>query len=142
MATATRDNGRPAHVYGRWRPNAIEHDVLLSRFFALSPDWHVERGGKLERNADAVCWIGQQKAYVELDTGSMSLRKVRRRWDSYLDCDGIVLVVTTSEKRLERLREASTAIGDYFLITTLDRLAGEPLGYIWSDINGDPCRIG
>jgi hypothetical protein len=64
---------------------------------------NVIRGNNLECDTDAVMWIGQQKFYVELDTGEMSYQRVQNRWKSYELCRSAELTRLCSAKVLHCL---------------------------------------
>jgi hypothetical protein len=80
--------------------------------------------------------------YVELDTGEETHAQVRRRQARYSGIEDFVLFVTSSQRRLEGLREnAHQAVQRIALFTTLEVALAQPRGEIWIDCQGERTSI-
>ncbi|MEO8497912.1 MAG: hypothetical protein ABI614_22825 [Planctomycetota bacterium] len=56
-----------------------------------------------------------------------------KRWDSYAEIDETILIVTTSDQRLDSLKEISSSLDDRALFSTVARLKTNP---VWEDLDG------
>ena len=73
------------------------------------------------------------------NSGKMTARKMKGKWERYKDFDGYILVVATKEHRMHKLRAGAELVKDKALFTTFDRLLNvvEP----WTDWYGNTVRI-
>ena len=141
-----KDEGRPMSVYGSWRPRAFEHDVLGVTEFALAyRDFEWIRGNELDRNADGIMFIDEEKLYVEVERKMPSGRIRDKLKKNYKDCDGLLLVVAmTEEKRkaiVEACQEIRSVIGDVSLFGVLSDCRSDPHGDVWIDLDGAPKAL-
>jgi hypothetical protein len=141
-----RDEGRPLVVYcNGWRPKEdhMRHEVLLTDFLLRYPQASVRRGYDVDQpiRADAEMVLNSRRYFVELDTGEMTHRQVRQRWSVYRDVTDFLLVVTSSESRLEGLRRNAEAVAGIALFTTLTAAMESPLGEIWIDCAGNRAAL-
>jgi len=84
------------------------------------PDAEWTRGNNLERNADAIMRQNGKTAFVELETGTMPLDRIREKWEtSYAGCTDSLLVVTLDERFLgdaaSRSKDVLGRVYEYFL---------------------------
>lgn len=100
------------------------------------------RGNDLPCRCDAVMELRGQIFYVELDTGEMSLSRVRERWEkAYADCPHIVMVVCLSKRRLTNVTGVSGSLAGRVMFTTLRAAMRRPYACIWRDINREPVGV-
>ena len=135
VGTVRGEDGRPTYMYGSWEPRSKQHDKYVTDFCIAYKDAEFERGNELEHYCDCVMKLNGETFYVELDTGEMSLPQVRRRWRAYSECQGIVMVVSLSERRLGNVLNASELLDGFSVFTTLTEAINDPYGLIWLDRN-------
>lgn len=118
---------------------------MLTSFMLLYPRaTNVKRGPYVDRRIrpDAEFTHGNKRCFVEFDTGEESHRQVRHKWAR--NYQGVVrghrfdllLVVTTSEKRLPTLIKNAKRVSDFALFTTFDAVTADPYGQVWVDCHG------
>lgn len=142
MGALQGETGRGKNVYCGWRPRSLEHDYELTKWCRCYPGLEYERGNELERGADAIAWSDAAKAYLELDTGSMPLERVRQRWEQYRDSDGYLIVITTTEKRLRQLMDVSQCVKEVALFCRLDDVRRSPGGAVYFTTAGVAIPLG
>jgi len=136
------DEGRPTNVYGLWRPQALEHDVGFTEFAMCYRHFDWIRGNELERNCDGIVFIAGEKFLIEFDTSEMSYSRVAARWKkSYLDCEDKLLVVTTSQTRVDGIIRVSEPIREFALFCVLEEFKADPHGPVWQDVDGETYSI-
>ena len=143
-----QDNGRPESVFcNGWRPkyDQLRHEVKLTDFLLLYTPDELVRGWYVDRTIrpDAQMLLEEQKYYVELDTGHMSMGQIKRRQVVYRDVtDHLVLYVTLgTQRRVKSLIQASQLIDKIGLFTTLDEAMADPSGAIWKTREGELFSI-
>ncbi|MCH9789181.1 MAG: hypothetical protein K0U82_00070 [Planctomycetes bacterium] len=74
--------------------------------------------------------------YIEIDTGKVPYARQKVRWAKYENYEGVLLIVTSSQIRLNGLIQGADAINEIALFTTFEELFGEPRGEIWQNTKG------
>ena len=133
-----KEEGRPERVFSnRLHPKVdnLKHDVLLTNFLLPYDNFsEIKRGNNADKEtqADAVMEMASQKYYVELDTGTVSHPKQRKRWKRYQHVtQDFLLVVTSSTTRMNNLIEQAYGVRSIALFTTLKQAISDPFGSIW-----------
>lgn len=139
-----KDTGRPEIAYGRrCKADQILHQVMLAEMALMYRDSPFTPDVKVGRTeADAAMVREGRTCFIELDnSGKMTARQMQAKWERYgrLGDDQVILVVTMSEGRMERIRKGAEAVRDWIFVTTFDRLrnAEKP----WVDFAGNSIRI-
>lgn len=130
--------GRPVNVYctPTWRPHrrCLAHERLATRLQLLYPQGRWERGYDFGHPyPDAKVLLGGVWYFVEADNDTEGQKKWRRRVDAYAKLDDTVLVVTTSDDRVEQLLSWSDGF-ETACFTTIDRVRADPWGKVWKTI--------
>ena len=136
-----RDTGRPEVVYGRrCKAEDIEHEVMVAEAEILLGS-RIERGAKVGKTeADGMLVRDGQRCFIEVDnSGKMTARQMQAKWKRYEGVEGDILVIATSEGRMQRLRAGGELVKSVALFTTFDRLrsVAEP----WIDWHGKTVGI-
>lgn len=137
-------SGRPQDVYcNDWKPkhNNLRHEVLLTDFLLLYPDAAIVRGYDVDRkirpDAEMSFDNGKKHHFVELDTGHVRYNKLKERWKAYGNTKDLLLVVTSTQKRLQNLLKHSQRVAHIAVFTTLAEARKNPHGKIWIDTSGN-----
>ena len=120
-------------MYGGYRPRSLHHDVLVTSIAAYAyPDAEWTRGNHLDRNADAIMRRNGKTAFVELETGSMPLDRIREKWEtSYAGCADKLLVVTLDEEFRNAVMSVSAAVAHIAYFGVLKNLVEQPSDAVW-----------
>lgn len=143
--------GRPNHVYcNGWTPKPAElrHDVLTTDIVLCYPEATVRRGPFTQfknLRADAELQFPDGRLFwVELDTGSEGLAKVRKRFRTYRQHhtdNGILLFVTLSPVRLTHLLDEASIVSGFSVFATYADVMANPRGPVWTDVDGNVGTI-
>ncbi len=139
--TVFRKNGRPEHVYCRYRPKAdsLLHEVELTELCLRLDAGAVRRGPQNtdpRLRPDAELTINGRRYLVELDRGTMGYAQIARRFRVYEECQDLVLWVCNSAERRDGLRRRAERIRRIALFTTFAEALASPHGAIWMDFGG------
>ncbi|HYH66531.1 MAG TPA: hypothetical protein VD866_17690 [Urbifossiella sp.] len=144
-----RGRGRPEYVYGRrCKLRELEHEVRVTDVALMYRDlWTFTRDeevgeGKTKTIPDAGMTNGRKRAWLEVDNlGKQSRKQYAVKWAAYSCVGDFVLVVCTSEKRMQQVRSwCPAALHDRVLLTTFDRLASDA-AEPWIDCAGEPAEL-
>jgi hypothetical protein len=141
VGTVSRKQGRPEHVYCRWRPksNQLQHEVELTELCLRLDAGSVLRGSSIANRAirpDAEVWIGGQLYFLELDRATMRYAQMARRFRRYEGCQQLSLWVCATEERMEGLRQRAATLRSTALFTTFAMALDDPHAPIWRDFQG------
>lgn len=154
VGTLSKKGGRPEHVYCRWRPQALQHEVELTDVCFRLDASEVRRGPSVRDRfilPDAEVVLAGETYYLELDRGTMSHAQLARRFRVYEGCPHFSLWVCSSPARVRALAEGAGRLRNTALFTTLADLLRDPHGAVWQDASGGkialtpgarPCRTG
>lgn len=138
-----RKKGRPLNLYATWKCPVPEHDFELSQILEAMAWPTALRGPKVDKELlpDAELFIGNNRYLMEMDTGTMTQKKVRARWKKLARSTDVVLVITSSQRRRKSLQSWSTLLRDRILIAVHEELKSTPWGPVWLDIEGGQHAI-
>jgi hypothetical protein len=136
-----RDTGRPAMAWGRrCKISEVEHEVMVTESELLIGH-EFENDATVGRTiADGVAVIASATCWLEVDnSGHLTARQWRDKWDRYEIEDGFILVVTHGEHRMHRLIAGAGPVKKFALFTTFTRLrsVAEP----WRDCSGKSLEL-
>ena len=141
-----KDEGRPERVFcNGFEPqrNHLKHEVWLTDFLLPYDEYsEMKRGNEVDQKIrpDAEMEMGNEKYFVELDTGTVHHPKQRKRWKRYSTVkDEFLLVVTLSKIRMKNLITNADGVRSIALFTTLAEAIADPYGEIWRDCLGKEC---
>ena len=164
----SKENGRPQYVYANKlnpAPKDIWHEVLVTDFLL-----EYEEGAVMYRqpsvvnqhlHPDAEMILSGKLFYIEVDSGTETHTQVAEQLQHYtsqsnlLPANGkhperyqtfqledvFLLLVTSSETRLENLKETCKPVQTIVLLSTLERVINDASGDIWEAIDGDVISI-
>ena len=143
--------GRPLAVYG-WHPVKQEnllHEVELTRAWLAITRNRQHTALRLDsvdqyRKPDMELWMEGDHYYVELDRGTVSHRAQAKRWELYRTVDDRhheLLVITTSEARMDELIKHADAVRHIARFTVLETLLETPKENVWIDCSGARHRV-
>lgn len=146
VGTVARKNGRPEHVYCRWRPKVDQllHEVELTELCLRLDAGRILRGPHVtdtQLRPDAEVWIDGQLYYLELDRGTMGYQQIEKRFRKYEGCGHLVLWVCSSDERREGFRHRASGIRNIALFATLADVLPSPHGEVWWDYSGDRAAL-
>jgi hypothetical protein len=137
-----RETGRPEVCYGR-PPKAgdEEHEVRVAEIEVVT-GWRIERCRLGKAQPDGVATVNGQTCAIEVDNSRMSRKQYAAKWKTYDGVDAFILVITTSEQRMQKLRAdaATSAVADRVFYSTFSRL--ENVAEPWVDCSGNALRLG
>ncbi len=81
----------------------------------------------------------EETYYWEIDTGEEGHTQVKKKWEGYAGCQNLVLVVTTTEQRMETMCSRAKDAQFPVAFTTFIKVTRDPYGKIWTDPKG---RVG
>lgn len=120
------------------KPDLLYHETRLSQFLLKKAE-RCLRGSDVDQETlpDATAWINGRRLHVELDTGEVPYSRVLERFQVYAAQPDDVLWITSTESRMEGLRQRAGMIADKAMFTTYERcLKG------WTTYQGDAIRVG
>jgi len=86
---------------------------------------------------DAEIVLNGIRYWVELDTGKMAGRQLKRRFRKYVGQDDTILFVTLGrEKRIRNVLRVAGDVADILVVTSFARVYEDPFGRVWGDTNG------
>ena len=134
--------GRPLDVYGWRRVQHLEHEIEITDMALRYREGEWVRDKTGPERADAILTLGGRRYCVEMDTGKMSVRAaINRLLKAYLNYEGLVLFVTSSQTRLEAIKNGLEELAHVVLYTTLGKILEDPHGMIWRDFHGELTLI-
>ena len=121
--------------------NMVEHEVMVAEAEILL-GVELSRDAKVGRTeADAKMERDGIPFWAEVDnTGHMTAAQMEAKWKRYEGADGFILIIATSETRMQRLRAGAGTVKEKAFFTTFERLrSGEEKP--WLDFDGNPVSI-
>ena len=136
-----KDNGRAEYVYGRkCKEGDEEHETMVYEF-ELITRFRVERDARIGKTeADGVLEHDGDLFFLEVDnSGKMSAKQMRKKWERYRGVTNVLLVVCTKEHRMHKLIKDADPVKNVAIFTTFDRLrnVAEP----WLDCLGNTLAL-
>lgn len=144
VGTLSRRGGRPEHVYCRWRPQPLQHEVELTDVCLQLNATEVRRGPSVRDRfvlPDAEVVIAGETYYLELDRGTMSHAQMARRFRLYEEVPHLSLWVCSTAERRDALRAGAARLRSTALFATLDDVRVAPCGAVWVDVRGNAVSL-
>ncbi len=144
VGTVSRKLGRPEHVFCRWQPKDLLHEIELTEFCFRLDASRILRGPHVSDDRirpDAEAWINGQIHYVEWDRATMGYAQMERRFRLYEAFPHFVLWVCPTPERRDGLRARAEALRHCALFTTFAEVLADPHAPIWIDVAGGRAAL-
>jgi hypothetical protein len=137
-----KSKGQPPELFGySGKSDNLEHEAILSKILlpyfvhGLKIIRPGEHGADGEIHAD-------ERFFVECDRGTESHSRVSDRLANFLGTPHFVLFITTTQRRIDNLRDDLWMFADFLLFSTIERVRKDPLnGEVFEDVYGDKISV-
>lgn len=129
--------GRDVKLFARFPVSKPQHEYEVTQLLLGAFVDSVARGNLVDhRLADAELTINEFLLYLELDRGTMGYAEFIARLDKYKDWTGRLLVVMSSQVRIDGLLKRTQGLPNNFLFTTYDKARTDFHGQHWQTPEG------